>query len=226
MYNHVTDTRSRCAIHELRYNPSKYRACACVGRDTTRHVPILPFLGYLLFLCCIFCAAYNGLCTSLKPGMTVSNGTGFLLSYAQIHRKGRAGLLRRWGMRYSDRKCGHCARGPDAEQHNFGDKGIPSFEHQVFSPCLLPPLSLGAVLTWIRDSGRNVIHVPLLSANERGCVDACHKEVWEVSPLLERCKGQSMAAPARAVFFFFFLFSGTIFIPGQYNCYKTGPLLR
>ncbi|KAI9462819.1 putative Xaa-Pro aminopeptidase P [Lactarius psammicola] len=34
--------------------------------------------------------------------------------------------------------------------------------------------------------GRNLIDVPLLSADERGWVDAYHKEVWEkVSPLLE-----------------------------------------
>ncbi|KAH9041528.1 hypothetical protein EDB83DRAFT_2409431 [Lactarius deliciosus] len=78
-------------------------------------------------------------------------------------------------------KCGQCARGPDDSQtpNNFGDKGIPSFEHVTiwfFSPCLLPPLSLGAVLTWTRDGGRNLIHVSLLSADERGCVDTCHKK--------------------------------------------------
>ncbi|KAI9444117.1 Creatinase/aminopeptidase [Lactarius indigo] len=53
--------------------------------------------------------------------------------------------------------------------NNFGDKGFLGFEHVTMVPM-----------------GRNLIDVPLLSADERGWVDAYHKEVWEkVSPLLE-----------------------------------------
>ncbi|KAH9038495.1 Creatinase/aminopeptidase [Lactarius pseudohatsudake] len=53
--------------------------------------------------------------------------------------------------------------------NNFGDKGFLGFEHVTVVPM-----------------GRNLIDVPLLSADERGWVDAYHKEVWEkVSPLLE-----------------------------------------
>ncbi|KAH9000975.1 hypothetical protein EDB86DRAFT_2827843 [Lactarius hatsudake] len=53
--------------------------------------------------------------------------------------------------------------------NNFGDKGFLGFEHVTMVPM-----------------GRNLIDVLLLSADERGWVDAYHKEVWEkVSPLLE-----------------------------------------
>ncbi|KAI0253354.1 Creatinase/aminopeptidase [Lactifluus subvellereus] len=53
--------------------------------------------------------------------------------------------------------------------HNFGDKGYLGFEHVTMAPM-----------------GRNLIEVSLLSMEERGWVDAYHKEIWEkVSPLLE-----------------------------------------
>lgn len=53
--------------------------------------------------------------------------------------------------------------------NNFGDKGFLGFEHVTMVPI-----------------GRNFIDVSLLSADERGWVDAYHKEVSEkVSPLLE-----------------------------------------
>ncbi|KAH9166495.1 hypothetical protein EDB89DRAFT_1910634 [Lactarius sanguifluus] len=86
--------------------------------------------------------AYNSLCTPLKSGMTVSNGTGFPLSYAQIHRN----TERAEPGYHADGECGirieNVVNVREAQTpNNFGDKGIPSFEHVTmvwfFSPCLL-----------------------------------------------------------------------------------------
>jgi Xaa-Pro aminopeptidase len=52
--------------------------------------------------------------------------------------------------------------------NNFGDKGFLGFEHVTMVPM-----------------GRNLIDVSLLSVDEREWVDAYHKEIRKVSPLLE-----------------------------------------
>lgn len=72
--------------------------------------------------------------------------------------------------------------------NNFGNKGFLGFERVTmvipFCPAFLwacySPTSVKVPM------GRNLIDVALLSVEERGWVDAYHKEVWEkVSPLLE-----------------------------------------
>ena len=123
--------------------------------------------------------------------MTVSNGALSLpLFYTQsYHQKGtEPGYYSdgEYGIRIENVVVVREALTPN----NFGDKGFLGFERVT----MVSLFSFFLTLFGHRDDmvlgkvpiGRNLIDMSLLSVDERGWVDAYHKEIWKkVSPLLE-----------------------------------------